>query len=316
MRLARARGPGPKGDIMKVGILGWDHGERDPDTPGLAEAGRRRGHETSVFTLEEISHVPARNGYELMLGPEPAASFDAVISRADLSVGRWQDRVERLALVSSVPGLAMFDPAEVWVASQSKFRTIQRLAEQDVPTPPTRGCTSLEDVAAALAEWGRTVVKQSSGYGGTGVELVTDLDADKAMLEDLFGRYGTLLAQPYMETAQGEYRIVVADGRPGYQLLKVPAPGQFKCNLNFGATIDAVDAPPEVLDLAVRACLAMGLTLGGADILPTPDGPVVLEVNEVPGKLGFVGEETRQQIFDSVYGAVERRTPEIAAARG
>ena len=210
----------------------------------------------------------------------------------------------------------MFDPAEVWLASQSKFRTIQRLAEQDVPTPPTRGCTSLEDVAAALAEWGRTVVKQSSGYGGTGVELVTDLDADKAMVQDLFGRYGTLLAQPYMETAQGEYRIVVADGRPGYQLLKVPAPGQFKCNLTFGATIGAVDAPPEVLDLAVRACQAMGLTLGGADILPTPDGPVVLEVNEVPGKLGFVGEETRQQIFDSVYGAVERRTPEIAAARG
>ena len=128
--------------------------------------------------------------------------------------------------------------------------------------------------------------------------------------------FRSLLAQPYMETAQGEYRIVVVDGRPGYQLLKVPAPGQFKCNLNFGATIDAVDAPPEVLDLAVRACLAMGLTLGGADILPTPDGPVVLEVNEVPGKLGFVGEETRQQIFDSVYGAVERRTPEIAAARG
>ena len=112
------------------------------------------------------------------------------------------------------------------------------------------------------------------------------------MVQDLFGRYGTLLAQPYMETAQGEYRIVVADGRPGYQLLKVPAPGQFKCNLTFGATIEAVDAPPEVLDLAVRACQAMGLTLGGADILPTPDGPVVLEVNEVPGKLGFVGEET------------------------
>lgn len=298
---------------MKIGVLGWDHGKIDPDSPGLVEAGRRRGHETSLFTLEEVGQAPARSGFELMFGPEPASAFDAVISRADLHGGRWQDRVERLTLVSSVPGLAMFDPAEVWVANQSKFRTLQRLAEVGLPTPPTRGCATLEDVAAALADWGEAVVKPSFGFSGTGVELVRDLDADKAMVEDLLERYGTLLAQPFLSTADGEYRITVAGDIAPINFLKIPAPGEFKCNLDQGATYRAIDPPADVLDVAVRACRAMGCTLGGVDIVPTPEGPMILEVNSVPGKLKILGEDIRQQTFDAVYETVERRTPERAA---
>jgi ribosomal protein S6--L-glutamate ligase len=299
---------------VKIGVLGWDHGKIDPDSPGLAEAGRRRGHETSVFTLEEIGFAPARNGYVLMFGPDPAAAFDAVVSRANLHGGHWRDRVERLTLASEVPGLAMFDPADVWVANQSKFRTIARLAGRGLPTPSTRGCTSLADVSAALADWGTTVVKPSWGFGGTDVELVRDLETDQPMVDDLLMRWGTLLAQPYLPAGEGEYRVTVADGKALLNLLKVAAPGQFKCNLAQGATLTAVDPPKEVVDVALEACRAMGVTLGGVDVLPTPDGPVILEVNSVPGKLGIIGEEIRQQVFDAVYDAVERRTPELAAA--
>jgi ribosomal protein S6--L-glutamate ligase len=299
---------------VKVGILGWDHGRIDPDSPGLAEAGGRRGHETTVFTLEEVVCAPAANGFELMLGEDPASSFDAVISRADLHSGRWQERVERLTLVSEVPGLAMFDPADVWVANQSKFRTIRRLAECGLPTPPTRGCTTFEDVAAAVGDWGKTVVKPSFGFGGADVELVADLDADGAVVRDLLARWGTLLAQPFLPTGGGEYRVTVADGRALLNLLKVAAPGQFKCNLAQGATLTAADPPKDVVDVAIAAAEAMGVTLGGVDVLPTPDGPVILEVNSVPGKLGIIGEDVRQQVFDAVYDAVERRTPEMAGA--
>lgn len=299
---------------MKVGVLGWDHGAIDPDTPGLAEAGRRRGHDVSVFTLEEIGFEPAANGYVLMFGPEPASAFEAVISRADLHGGRWQERVERLTLVSETPGLAMFDSADVWVANQSKFRTIARLASQGLPTPPTRGCTSVADVAKALGEWGTTVVKPSFGFGGTDVELVRDLEADQAMVEDLLARWGTLLAQPFLPTENGEYRITVADGRALLNYLKIPAPGSFKGNVAQGATIVLGEPPKEVVDVALAACRAMGVTLGGVDVLPTADGPVILEVNSVPGKLALLGEEVRQELFDAVYESVERRTPELAAA--
>jgi hypothetical protein len=40
---------------VKIGVLGWDRGDEDPDSPGLAEAGRRLGHDTSLFLLDGVT---------------------------------------------------------------------------------------------------------------------------------------------------------------------------------------------------------------------------------------------------------------------
>ena len=99
---------------MKIGVLGWDHGDEDPDSPGLAEAGRRLGHDTSLCTLlDEVTFAAAASGLRVLLGGQPADSFDAVICRANLygdwhtrPFTGWEERLERLQSVtrSSGPG--------------------------------------------------------------------------------------------------------------------------------------------------------------------------------------------------------------------
>ena len=303
---------------MKIGVLGWDRGAEDPDSPGLAEAGRELGHETSLFLLEEIAYRPGPSGLEVFLGDEPARSFDAVLSRANL-YGEWRegdrlydgwpDRVERLAMLSSVPGLAMFDPVEVWFRGYSKFLTAQCLSEAGLPAARTRSARSVADVAAAVAEWGPTVVKPSFGLRAIDVEKVEDTAARAEVVEGMLDRYGTLVCTPFYPTQWGEYRVVVAGDAVPLTMLKLPAAGSWRVKTLEGASFEQVDPPADLADLALRSARAMGMTLAGLDVLPTADGWVVLEVNPVAGFLDIFGSALRRDIYAATYTWVIAHTP-------
>lgn len=294
---------------MRIGVLAWDHGEEDDDSPVIAELGRERGHDTSLFTVEEIDVAAAPGGGpEVMFNGELGRSFDAVISRAQLH-GDWRDRVERLMLASNIPGVAMFDPIEVWQAAYSKFRMMQVLADAGLPVPPTRACRTPADVEAASREWGTVVVKPSYGRAGIDVERITNVADDLPLVETLLARYGVLVCQPYYPTQYGEYRLTVSGDTMPMNMVKYPAVGQWKTRTLLGASFERVDIPPELRDISIRATRAMGITLSGLDILPTDDGYVILECNAIPGNLNILGKESQRLAFEAMYEWVEARTP-------
>ncbi|MCX5066829.1 hypothetical protein OOJ91_13330 [Micromonospora lupini] len=294
---------------MRIGVLAWDHGEEDDDSPVIAELGRERGHDTSLFTVEEIAVAAAPGGGpEVMFNGELGRSFDAVISRAQLH-GDWRDRVERLMLASNIPGVTMFDPVEVWQAAYSKFRMMQVLADAGLPVPPTRACRTPADVEAASREWGTVVVKPSYGRAGIDVERIADVADELPLIETLLARYGVLVCQPYYPTQYGEYRLTVSGDTMPMNMVKYPAVGQWKTRTLLGASFERVDIPPELADISIRATRAMGITLSGLDILPTEDGYVILECNAIPGNLNILGKESQRLAFEAMYEWVEARTP-------
>jgi len=299
---------------VKIGVLAWDYGVDDPDSPGLAETGRARGHEMVLAPLEEIRYRPTRRGIEVSLGGHPAESFDAVISRANL-YGEWRhdlydgwpDRVERLTMLSRVPGLRMFDPVDAWLTGYSKFLMAQRLLAAGLPGTPLRSASSVDEVAAACAEWGEAVVKPSFGLRAIDVERITDPAAQRPLIDELLAKYGTLACSPLYPTQYGEYRITVAGEVLPINVLKFPPVGAWRCKTLEGASFERFDAPPDLVDLSIKATRAMGLTLAGLDILPTDDGYVILEVNAMPGFLNIFGEGPRQEVLHGVFDWVEKQ---------
>ena len=280
-------------------MLGWDRGAEDPDSPGLAAYGAEIGHETSLVTLEDVAYRPGVAGLEVFLGDEPASRFDAVLSRANVygewSDGErlydgWPDRLERLSMLSSVPGLPMYEPADVWLRGASKFLTAQCLSAAGLPAPPTRSVRSVEDVAAAVAEWGTAVVKPSFGLRAIDVERITDADEQATLVTGMLARYGTLVATPFYPTQWGEYRVVVAGDTAPLTMLKLPAAGSWRVKTLEGASFERVEPPADLAELAIASTRAMGMTLSGLDVLPTADGWVVLEVNGVVGFLDIFGK--------------------------
>lgn len=291
---------------MKIGVLGWDHGEEDIDAVRYAEFGRERGHQMVLFALEDIRYqASAAGGFRVFAGDHPAESFDAVISRARLHAPDWRDREERLAALSQVVGPGMFDPAEVALACKSKLLATQRLAAGGVPVPPTRSVRSPAEVAQAFEEWGEIVLKPSHGYSGEGVERITDPAADRELAADLLSRHGALLCMPFWPTCYGEYRTVVAGGTSCICTLKLPPVGVWRCNTHAGSTYERVDGPPELVELSLRAARLMNLTLAGLDVLPAGDGYVILDVNSVPGGLHLHGAQAQTETVTAIFGRVE-----------
>ncbi len=299
---------------MKIGVLGWDHGIEDDDAPVIAAVGAERGHETLLFTLEDVDYATVDGGFEVRLAGQSGRSFDAIISRARLyDDGHlpYPDRVERLSLVSNIPGVRMFDPLEVWLVGYSKFRTAQILAGAGLPVPPTRSCTTPAGVEAAMKDWDTVVVKPSIERAGNDVERIRDYAADLPLIERLLAKYGTLLCQPYYPTEFGEYRVTVAGAIAPINMFKLPAVGEWMCRTPLGASFERIDLPPDLEDLSIRATRLLGMTHAGLDILPTAAGGyVILEVNPVPGNMNILGIDQQRQAHEAMYDWVEARMAE------
>lgn len=288
---------------MKIGLLGWDHGEVDVDAPVLEKVGRDLGYDVSLFTLDDVGCRPsASGGIEVMFGDEPAPSFDVVLSRAQLRDEHWQTDVDLLDLASHVPGVPILDPVEVWIAAESKFGMMQRLGDAGLPVPPTRLCRTPGDVEAAWQDWGPFVVKPAHGFGGNDVvRVLSDLPSELPGIQTLLGKYGMLVAQPYYDAPEGDMRITVVGSEPAFNLRRIPQNGGWRSNYAQGARIEAVDPPADLVDIAVRASHLMGVSVAGVDLLLTTDGFRLMEVNTVPGGLYLLGEDAQRHVMEVMY---------------
>lgn len=292
---------------VKIGLLAWDDIGTDSDEAPFMELGLSRGHEMHQFALENITYVPrSGGGFDLMLRDEPAQSFGAVFSRARLYGDDWQDRVERLTLLSSVLGSRLHSPADAWVRGYSKFQCTQALANAGLPVLPLRSAATLAELKLACQEWGTVVVKPSFEFEGRGVERISDLadPAQAGLARDLLGKYRTLACMPFVPTQYGEYRINVA-GDTCVTMFKLPPVGVWRCKNGQGGLFERIDTPPELADIARRATRLMGLTLSGVDALPYGNGYVILEVNPIPGALNALGAQARRQTLEGIFEWME-----------
>lgn len=126
------------------------------------------------------------------------------------------------------------------------------------------------------------VLKPNSGQsGGTDVykceteaELLTAFDT-------LAHRYQSIAISPYTDIT-AEYRVLLLDDRPKVVFEKIRQPGQWQHNLKFGSTPKLI-TDNALLDILVpfarRALQAIGGRLAAVDIVSTPQGYKVLEVN-------------------------------------
>ncbi|MFF5364764.1 RimK family alpha-L-glutamate ligase [Streptomyces scabiei] len=302
---------------MRLGILWWEPGE--VECLGIAEACRERGHEVVLFGLEDIGCEDTPMGTVPTVAGRRADAFDAVLSRAHIGADNWRDAVERLTLLSGTPGTLMLDPVSAHVRTVSKFAMLHQLTRSGIRVPPTRSVRTVADVEKAVDRWGRIVLKPSVGFRGIDVERFAHGFGlgERAKASALLDRYGVLICQPYIPH-EGDHRVLVIGEEPsvctrfhtGGDAWK-PFPGD---GLPPGESWDVrieVRAPSrEMADLGIRATKAMGLSYAGVDIVETEDGPVVMEVNVVPG-WGALPPDVQRIPNRAVADLVERRTREL-----
>jgi glutathione synthase/RimK-type ligase-like ATP-grasp enzyme len=183
----------------------------------------------------------------------------------------------------------LWNPAPVVVWNTHKQYLVD-LAHRGVPTVPTRmmGAGSRASLADVLAEtgWEDAILKAAVAQTGRYLMRVRpdDRAAGQRRLDRLL-RTEDMLVQPFLPgvTTEGETSLMFLDGAFSHAARKRPAPGDFRVHDDFDGTMEAVTPDAAQLDVARRALAAVGepLLYARVDLVPGPDGPVVMELELV-----------------------------------
>ncbi len=157
-----------------------------------------------------------------------------------------------------------------------KWEQLVRLSDADLPIPGSRRVTSLAEArhAARLLRY-PVVIKPGWGKKSQGVELVED--------EMALARLWTpthRVIQQYLPEGRKCSRILVVGDRIVHAVTRVALDG-FHATFNHGlsGTLEPYAPTAECAEIARAACRAIGVDVGGVDVVETANGPLILEVN-------------------------------------
>ncbi|MFI8931379.1 RimK family alpha-L-glutamate ligase [Streptomyces sp. NPDC053474] len=191
-----------------------------------------------------------------------------------------------LATALTASGVPTLNSPRTIALCENKLDLLTTLHRTSVPAPAFRLVLSRADLRAALAEFGTpTVVKPLYGGRGRRVFLLRDRDLAESFydyVEDLAHGYEqAYLAEPFLEGPT--LRCLVAGERVVATVRFGRPPGEWRRNAATGGDPHHLTDRPDAEDVALRAAAALGPGVYGVDLFDQRDGPLVGEVNHVPG---------------------------------
>ncbi|MGA0878362.1 MAG: ATP-grasp domain-containing protein [Ilumatobacteraceae bacterium] len=202
---------------------------------------------------------------------------------------RHQEFLQWVRSVSRVTRLANSSDIIVWNTDK---RYLEELAGAGVPTVPTTfvapGDVVPQVVIDTLFARGDVVVKPTISAGSNDTERHGDIASMRAHLEALHRAGRTAMVQPYLHDVDtaSETGLVYIDGRYSHAFAKGPMlrdPKTMAEGLYAEERIDVRRATTPELSLGERVIQIVTERFGTplyarVDLLPTPDGPVIIEV--------------------------------------
>jgi glutathione synthase/RimK-type ligase-like ATP-grasp enzyme len=188
-------------------------------------------------------------------------------------------------------GMPVIDDPISMIRCTNKVFLMELLGQNQVPTPPTVIIAEDTDLTKPIDELGLPlVVKIPDGSFSRGVHKIESLTGFKRVCDELFEETDLLLAQKFLPT-EFDWRVGVLAGEPlfvcqyrmargHWQIVKHRADGSSREG-GF-KTFDVDQAPPALIDIAVRAARPIGDGFYGVDVKQTDKGFIVMEVNDNP----------------------------------
>ena len=216
------------------------------------------------------------------------AEFDGLFIRETTSIDNHTYRFARRAWQEGMP--VIDDPISM-IRCTNKVFLMELLGQNQVATPPTVMLADTNDCTKAMDELGLPlVVKIPDGSFSRGVHKIESLTGFKRVCDELFEETDLLLAQKFLPT-EFDWRVGVLAGEPlfvcqyrmargHWQIVKHRADGSSREG-GF-KTFDVDQAPPALIDIAVRAARPIGDGFYGVDVKQTDKGFIVMEVNDNP----------------------------------
>jgi glutathione synthase/RimK-type ligase-like ATP-grasp enzyme len=223
----------------------------------------------------------------------PAHDLYVLKSHTELSLG--------LAGILHDRGARVYNPYPACAAAQNKLMATARLAAAGVPVPVSWATGDLALMGPAAGDR-PLIVKPYLGHRGRGIRSGPAADLGTLAAEE------TVIVQEHVPTTTGtDLKLYVV----GSEVFGVRKPFSAE---SFTVPGRPCPVDPETAAVARRCGEALGLGLYGVDVVDSPDGPVVVDVNYFPGYKGVpdVAPLIADHLFGVATGAITPAEPASA----
>ena len=216
------------------------------------------------------------------------AEYDALFIRETTSINNHTYRFARRAAQEGMP--VIDDPISM-IRCTNKIYLHELLTGNGLAVPPTVIVGGMHDLTRAADTLGfPMVLKIPDSSFSRGVKKVANQQELAALAKEWFEDTDMLLAQAFMPT-EFDWRVGVLGGKPLFVSQYMMAKNHWQI-VRYGAdgkgdegrfhTPSLSEAPPNVVDMGLRAAQLIGDGLYGVDLKETPDGIFVVEINDNP----------------------------------
>jgi glutathione synthase/RimK-type ligase-like ATP-grasp enzyme/gamma-glutamyl:cysteine ligase YbdK (ATP-grasp superfamily) len=271
---------------------------------------------SSPETIDRLERVAARMNvhvHRITLGelrrlPEYDALFIRVLTGVSEPAFQFALRAEAL-------DMPVVDDSQSIIRCGNKVFLEELLRREGIATPRSRIITP-HTPWEAVAELGFPfVVKLPDGSFSNAVHKVVSREDYAERSAEMFRRSPLILAQEWLPT-EFDWRVTVLDGKLLFAARYFMARGHWQIRSEQKGTerygrVEAVpraQAPREVADAAIRAAALIGDGLYGVDLKETPNGPVVIEVNDNPNlDVGYEDAADGNAVYEDLVEFFVRR---------
>ena len=232
----------------------------------------------------------------LLIRPIGRGSLEEIVFRMDILY-----RLQRL-------GICVINPPEAIEHCVDKYDILAILEENGVPVPRTVVTESVSEALKAFSELGGdVVVKPLFGSRGVGATRVRDVEVASTIFRALTFYHEVIYVQEFVDHGFSDIRAFVVGNRVVAAMRRVAK--NWKTNYSQGARPESVALDKPLEDLAVKSARLIECRIAGVDILESPKGPVVVEVNSQPGWKGLQSVSKvsiAEEIVDYVVAELKR----------
>ncbi len=262
---------------MNIVIL--SKGALNYTTKRLKETALARGHEVRVVNYAKCYMTIEKGNPVVYYKGEKLTGIDAIVPRIAQSYTKYGTAVVRQF---EMQGVFTTASSIAIVRSRDKLRAYQLLAKYGIGVPKTvfaRETADFDEVIE-LAGGAPVIIKVARGTHGNGVVLAETRKAAKAVMQAFFVEGVSFLVQEFVaESAGADIRALVVGGRVVASVKRQSLDGDFRSNTHQGGVGRRVKLSELEEKTAVKAAKAMGLPICGVDMMRSPRGPLILEVN-------------------------------------
>ena len=266
--------------VALVSGLGWH-------VDDLRRAAGRVGVDFTPVGFGRLNGRVGGGGPFLSAGGVDFREVDAVLLRM-MPPGGLEPVVFRMDALQRLEreGVRVLNPPRGVEISVDKYLSLALLERAGLPVPPTFASERADDALAAFDELGEdVVVKPLFGSEGRGLVRLTDREVARRVFHALERVGSVLYVQKTVRNPGHDVRAFVLGGRVLGAFRRHAAAGDWRTNVALGGRAEACGLDDGWARLALEAADATGAVMAGVDLMADLDrgGPVVLEVNAVPG---------------------------------